>query len=315
MPVGRATGYPDYGFGVDKPAYIPILFAGKLLEKFYDASTVAAISTTDYVGEIQNQGDTVYIRTRPSVTIKNYVKGGTLELEYPESPAIEFTVDRAKYYNFALDDIDIKEMGKSIDYLEEFAADASEQLKIVYDTEVLGTVYTQVAAQNKGANAGRISGNINLGATGAPLAVSKTNILDVIVDCGVVLDEQNAPQENRYIVFPPAIAGMLKKSDLRNASITGDSVSPLRNGYIGNIDRFEIYISNLLSKVTSGDDAGTYNIIFGQKKALVFVMQLTKNETYRPQNTFAEAMKGLAVYGFKVIQPTLMGHLYAKPST
>ncbi len=112
-----------------------------------------------------------------------------------------------------------------------------------------------------------------------------------------------------------AIAGMLKKSDLRNASITGDSVSPLRNGYIGNIDRFEIYISNLLSKVTSGDDAGTYNIIFGQKKALVFVMQLTKNETYRPQNTFAEAMKGLAVYGFKVIQPTLMGHLYAKPST
>lgn len=309
MPVGRASGYPDYSMsGTNK--YIPLLFAGKTLEKFYDSAIATNISNTDYVGEIKNVGDRVVIRTVPNITIRDYVKGGTLTLEYPESPAIEFSINRAKYYNFALDDIDIREM--DMNYLDKFSQDAAEQLKIVYDTEILSTVYAQVDSANQGATAGRKSGNINLGATGSPLTLDATNIIQKIIDCGVVLDEQNAPETDRYIVLPPAIAGLIKKSDLWKAEWAGDRESIIRTGKVGRIDRFDIYASNLVSKVTSGGDAGAYHIIFGHKKALVFVIQLTKNEIYRPQNTFANAMKGLAVYDFMVIQPTLMGHLYAK---
>ena len=303
MPVQRVTGYPDY----NATKNIPVIFAGKTLEKFYEASVVANIATTDYVGEVKNQGDTVYIRTIPSITIRPYKKGQKLQLEYPESPYIEFTINRAKYYNFALDDIDIKQF--DLDMMDKYALDASEQLKIEQDSEVLASIYVDVDPANQGPNAGAKTGRFNLGTTGAPVTLSKTNILDYIVDMGVVLDEQNRPRTDRFLILPPHIAGMIKKSDLKDASITGDRVSPLRSGLIGSIDNFNIYISNLLPIVDDGGTNCTY-IYFGHKSALVYVMQLVKEEAYRPQDTFAEAMKGLVVYDFKVIQPASLGVLY-----
>ena len=304
MPVPRVAGYPDYtNDGTNR--WIPIIFAGKTLEKFYAASTVANIASTDYVGEVKNVGDTVVIRTVPNITIRDYKKGMTLDLEYPESPAIEFTVNRAKYYNFALDDIDVKQT--DMEWIGKFADDAAQQLKIVYDSEVFQTVYAQVDSSNQGSAAGKTSGNINLGTSSTPLALSSSNVLDTIVDSGVVLDEQNIPETDRWIILPPKAAGLLKKSDLKNAALTGDSKSVLRSGLIGSIDRYDIYVSNLLYK-----DAGAhYHILFGHKSSLVFVAQLTKNEQYRPDNTFADAMKGLVVYDFKVIQSTAMGHIEA----
>jgi len=305
MAVPRTAGYPDYTYAGGTNKWIPIIFAGKTLGKFYAASTVANISTTDYVGEVKNVGDTVIIRTVPNITIRDYKKGMTLQLEYPEAPSIEFTINRAKYYNFAMDDIDVKQTDLS--WMDKFADDAAQQLKITYDTEVFSTVYAQVDSANQGDTAGAKSGDINLGKTGSPVALTSSNVLDVIVDCGVVLDEQNIPETDRWLVIPPKMAGLFKKSDLKSAAITGDPKSILRSGLIGSIDRFDIYTSNLLHREATGE----YHVLFGHKSALVFVAQLTKNEMYRPDNTFADAMKGLVVYDFKVIQPTAMGHLYA----
>lgn len=304
MPIAKVPGYPDYNVTKN----IPVIFAGKTLEKFYAASTVANISSVDYVGEVREQGDTVYIRTVPNITIKDYRKGQKLELEYPESPYVEFSINKAKYYNFALDEIDIKQF--DLKMMDKYADDAAQQLKITQDTEVFATIYADVDDANQGSSAGARTGKFNLGETGSPVTLTKTNILDYIVDCGVVLDEQNRPSTDRFMVMPPHIAGMIKKSDLRNASITGDGKSILRSGYIGDIDRFNIYISNLLPIVDDGGSDCTY-IYFGHKSALVFVTQLTREETYRPQDTFAEAMKGLVVYDFDVIQPASLGVLYA----
>ncbi|RLC49290.1 MAG: hypothetical protein DRH57_00275 [Candidatus Cloacimonadota bacterium] len=305
MPIPRLPNYPDY----NATKNIPVIFAGKTLEKFYAASTVANIATTDYVGEIKNQGDTVWIRTVPSITIKPYKKGQRLELEYPESTYVEFTVNRAKYYNFALDDIDIKQF--DLNMMDKYAQDASQQLKIVYDREVFGTIYVDVDENNRGPNAGKQTHAFNLGETGSPLEVTKNNIIDLIVDMGTVLDEQDRPRTDRYIVLPPKIAGLIKKSELKDASLTGDRQSVLRSGLIGRIDDFDIYISNLLPIVEDGGSKCTY-IYFGHKSALVFVMQLVKEETYRPPDTFAEAMKGLVVYDFKVLQPASLGVAYVK---
>jgi hypothetical protein len=311
MPVGRVTGYPDYTFDSTNK-YIPILFAGKTLEKFYAKTIATQISNTDYVGQVKNVGDRVIIRTIPNITIRDYQRGATLLLEYPESPAIEFSVNRAKYYNFALDDIDIKQM--DIDWLNKFSDDAAMQLKIVYDTEFLGTIYTQVDTYNQGTNAGKISQNLNLGTTGSPITLGDGSSgtvtpIDAILRCWQVLDEQNVPEDSRFMVVPPAVMSKFLNSDLRMAHIMGDNTSAIRTMNIGSVANFDIYTSNLLSKDAT---TGGWHCVFGHKKACVYVMQLTKNEMYRPQTTFANAMKGLVVYDFKVLYPQLLGHLFVK---
>lgn len=304
MSVGRAAGTPDYTFdGANQN--IPILFAGKCLEKFYASTMLSEIAHTDYVGEVKNKGDKVIIRTIPTVTIRDYVKNQKLELEQPESPSVEFTVDYAKYFNFALDDIDIKQM--DIAMLDKWAGDAAQQMKLTIESHVFDTIYADGDSANEGLTAGKINANISLGTSGSPLTITKTNVIDLLVDVGTVLDEQNIPETDRWIILPPWMTAMLKKSDLKDASLTGDSVSPIRSGKVGQFDRLTIYNSNLL--YTTG---GNTYINFGHKSALIFLSQLTKTEMYRPQDTFADAMKGLNVYGFKVIQPTAFGTIVCK---
>ena len=191
MPITRTAGVPDYEYtGVNK--WIPLLFAGKTLEKFYAYTCCTNISSTDYVGEVKNVGDKVIIRTVPNITIRDYQKGMNLDLEYPESPSVEFSINRAKYYNFAMDDIDVKET--DMEWLSKFSDDAAQQLKIVYDTQVFANVYADVDAANTGDTAGKKSGDIDLGKAGTPLALTKTNALEAIVDCNTVLDEQDIPE-------------------------------------------------------------------------------------------------------------------------
>ena len=299
MAVGRVPGTPDYTYdGTNKN--IPILFAGKTLEKFYASTMLSNIASTDYVGEVSQKGDKVIIRTVPTVTIKDYVKNQKLDLEQPESPSVEFTVDYAKYYNFALDDIDIKQMDMNM--MDKWSGDAAQQLKIAIETHLFNTIYTLADTYNAGATAGKISQNINLGTAIAPVTLTKTNVLDYLIDFNQVLTEQNIPETDRWVILPAWAVSMIKKSDLKDASLTGDSSSTLRTGQIGSIDGLTIYKSNLTLK-----SASNYYVHFGHKSALVFVNQLTKTELYRPQDTFANAMKGLNVYGFDVIQPTAFG--------
>lgn len=203
-------------------------------------------------------------------------------------------------WNFVADDVD--KYQSDYDFINDWTTDASEQLKIEIDTDVLQTVYADAAVGNFGATAGVKSGTINLGTTAAPVPLDKTNILDYIVDMGTVLDEQNVPENNRFIVMPPWACGLIKKSDLKDASLSGDDTSIIRNGRVGMVDRFMIYKSNLLLTGTAG--ANTYtNMIAGQKTGLTFASQLLENESLRAESTFGTLFRGLQVYGFKVIKP------------
>jgi hypothetical protein len=309
MAVGRVGNYPDYTFdGVNKN--IPIIFSGKTLEKFYASTVLTEISNTDYLGEIKNQGDKVIIRTTPNITISDYNKGQKLDLEHPESPAMELTIDYAKYFNFALDDIDIKQF--DIAMMDKWADDAAQQLKISIESKVFAdsTIYNGAVAANKGNTAGRISGNLTFGAAGTPLILTRDNILDIIIDVNLCLNEQNIPEESRYILLPSWAIAMLKKSDLKDASLTGDASSTLRTGRVGTIDGLTLYSSNLLATASDGSGVTAWRCIAGHKMGFCFVTQLTKVETYRPQDTFADAMKGLNVFGYGIVQAASMVNLY-----
>ena len=303
MSVGTAGGVRQLS-GIT----IPEIWSGKLLVKFYDASTYAAISNTDYEGEISDVGDKVIIRTTPDIVIRDYVKGQTLEYENPEPGTIEMEIDQAKYYAYNSDDIDRKQ--SDIDYIDDWAEDASEKMRIRVDTDINASVIGDVDAANQGLTAGLRSESFNLGAVGTPLQITKTNVLDVLIDSATVLDEQSVPESDRWIVIPPWLSGLVKKSDLKDASLAGDGTSIARNGRLGMIDRWTLYSSNLLSTVTDGANLVT-NIIFGQRHALSFASQLVKDEVLPHPFSFGTLHRGLNVYGFKVLKPEAMGLLYA----
>jgi hypothetical protein len=303
------------------PAYtgvfIPEIWSTKLIEKFYDATVLAAISNTNYEGEIKKHGDKVIMRQRPTITIRNYESNHELVVDRPSAPTLDMDIDQGKYFNLHLDDV--MKVQTDIALMEQWSADASEQMKIVIDTDVLVFLVNKAAALNRGTGAGRIAQNINLGVAGTPVTITRTNIIDYLILMGQVLDEQNIPEQGRWVVMPAWACSLLKRSDLRDASLTGDGTSVMRNGRLGMIDRFTIYSSNLLpNSVTDGvggnDADGATYFYAGHRNALTFASQLTEMETMRSERTFGTLMRGLQVYGRQVIDPTAMVQLYAKPA-
>lgn len=289
--------------------FIPEIWASKLIENFYDATVLSAISNTDYEGEIKQHGDKVNIRTTPELTIRSYEKGMKLMVERPDKPKVVLNIDQGEYFAAIEDDVDKTQ--SDINLMQNWSRDASEKMKIKIDSNVLTGMLPDISSQNMGATAGRISGNINLGAAGAALQVTKTNVLDYIVDAGLVLDEANAPESNRFMVVPAWMAALIKKSDLKDASLTGDGTSVLRNGRIGMIDRFTLYVSHNLNRVTDGGNQ-CFSVIAGHKMGLTFASQMTEMETLRSESTFGSIIRGLQVYGFKVVKPEALAKLYVR---
>ena len=304
--------YPQYSTaGTSK--FIPEIWSGKLQAKFYKTTVLSEITNNDWEGEIKGQGDKVYIRSIPTITIRSYVKGQNLTNEVPESTPLELNIDKGQYFSVVLDDVDAVQA--DVKLMDMFTNDATEQMKITIDTDVLNGVKAGAVAANKGAAAGAISGNINLGATYATRAISKTNVLDLILDMGQVLDEQNVPETGRWLVIPSWMAAMIKNSDLKQAYLTGDNQSILRNGKLGMIDRFTLYVSNCLPTGTDlGSDSSTggtgtaadvaaWNIMAGTRDAISFASQMNNVESIRAQSTFGNIVRGLNVYGYKVTKP------------
>jgi hypothetical protein len=292
--------------------FIPEIWSGKLIEKFYSSTVLAAISNTDYEGEIKNQGDRVRIRTKPTITIRDYRADGALTLERPEGSDIELYIGNGKYFNTILDDV--MDIQSDLNALSIWSDDASQQLKIQIDTDVLGGILGEMNATNRGVAAGAITGSINLGATTTPLAtvarspgVGEVEILDVILRLAQALDERNIPEEGRWVILPVWAVSMLKFSDLRQAYLTGDQTSPMRNGRIGMIDRFTVYSSNLLpSGVAGGLAAGEFVLYSGHSHGLTFASQINKVETLRSESTFGTILRGLQVYGYQIVDGTAL---------
>jgi hypothetical protein len=315
MALGLAGGattppiYPPGSTSTDYVAagFIPEIWSGKLIEKFYAATVLAAISNTDYEGEIKSYGDRVKIRTKPTLTINNYLVNGDLALQRPAGTSVELTIDQGKYFAAILDDVIEKQ--SDINNLSIWADDASEQMKIAVDTDVLLFILNTANAANMGATAGLISGNINLGTSGAPVstvgrnpATGQVEIIDALLRIAQCLDEQNIPETGRWIVMPTWATFQLKRSELREVFVSGDQVSILRNGRFGQVDRFTIYASNLLPNGTAaGLAAGVFPVYGGHAHGLTFASQLTNVETIRSERTFGQILRGLQVYGRQVL--------------
>jgi len=324
-PMPYASGVPSIGNPLMQ--YIPLLFAGKTIKRYYENSIIPFISNTDYEGMIRNQGNEVKIRTVPEIAIEDHAIGDVVTNQRPMSVARTLLIDRAKRWSFIIDDIEQVQTDLK-GRIGEMSTVAAENLDAHVATDVLLEVPSQVHVANQGKKAGAVSGMIDLGGTSKAIAdtqmieLSTLNIMQKIVELGAVMDEQNAPDAGRWLLIDPLTAALLKASDIKDASLTGDGKSPFRSGLVGRVDRFTVFTTNRLHRELASDKTGESedpanyftNMLFGNNEALTFATQLTKNKVIDDPNGFDMIYRGLQVFGFEVIKPEAIGLLRARPA-
>jgi hypothetical protein len=300
------------------PAYsgtfIPTLWSGKLNVKFYLTTVFGEISNTSYEGEIKGMGDTIVINNIPTITINDYTIGQNLNYQVPTPSTVDLNIDHAKY--FGVNVSDVLEYQSKPALMSMFTDDATKQMAIAIDRLVMLEEYNNGAAANKGANAGAISGVLNLGTDNAPVDLTPTGstypVLNLILAMASALDEQNIPDTERWIVIDAATRLRLMASPLQQAYLTGDDKSILRNGKLGVIDRFTIYLSNQLPSAAAGNAIGggvqggalkRRVLLAGHMSALTFASQITKTENLQNPNDFGQLVRGLNVFGKKMLKP------------
>lgn len=315
---GNTAGAVDSGY-YDATKFVPELYSKKVLRNFYETTFWQQVMNTDYEGEIKGQGAKVHIRKTPEITVSAYSIGTKLDYQVPTKDATELLIDQGIYSAFQVDDVNKAQA--DIELVNMFAKDAAQRIAIAVDQEVFEFMSDGAAATNKGANAGAISTNIDLGllaGVGTTLEVATDSgtgfvgAIDLIVDINQVLDEANQPSEGRYIILPAWYCALLKKGDLKAADITGDSTGVIRNGMIGMVDRTVIYQSNNLYTATDGDTETAWFIQAGTKEAATFASQVDKVDTLKIPDSFGEYWRTLFVYGRAVVQPTALVNAVVK---
>ena len=244
----------------------------------------------DYEGEIRNMGDTVRIRSIGRPTIANYVKGSTtITPEQLTDAQRSLLINQAKYFAFEVDDIDAAQ-GPGGE-LEAGLMEAVYGLRDVAD-QFIAALYTEAQSTNQ-------IGTVSV-TTGA-LAYTQLRRL------AVKLDEANVPRQGRYAVVPPWYHGLLLEEDKFVRVDASGTSEGLRNGTVGRALGFDILVSNNAPLVT-GDD---YAVMAGVPSAIAFAEQINKVETFRPEDSFSDAVKGLHVYGAKVVRPDAIATVVA----
>ncbi|MGG1650086.1 P22 coat protein - protein 5 domain protein [Paenibacillus sp. NRS-1780] len=271
--------------------FIPTIWSARLNESLKKNLVYGNVVNTDYEGEIQGQGSTVKINSIGAVTIGNYDKvagiGNPQELDATQKTLV---IDQAKYFNFQVDDVDAAQA--NVNLLDGGIVEASYGLANVVD-QYLGGFYTEVKAEN------------TMGSDTTPKIPTKDTAYDLLIDLGVLLDENNVPETERFVVVPAWYYGLL----LKDARFTKDP-NIIRTGYVGDIDGMTVYKSNNVPN-TAG---AKYKIIAGHKSAISFAGQVDSVEAFRPEKQFSDAVKGLQVFGAKCIKPEALAVLTANKS-
>lgn len=268
--------------------FIPKVWSAKILialMKFHIFGS-AAVVNRDYEGEIQDKGNSVRINAIGDITIKDYDKRTELDsAEDLNDAGQDLQIDQGKYFNFKVDDIDKVQTNANV--MAEAMSRAGYGLRDLVD-RFIASNHVHVPAANL------------VGSDGAPIVPTKDNAYDYLVDLNTKLDEANVPAENRFCIVPPWFEGLLLKDSRFIAAGTAKTDEVIRNGMIGRAAGFDIYKSN-----NTPNTAGTlYKVIAGHPMGYTFAEQIVKTEAYRPEKSFADAVKGLHVYGGKLVRPS-----------
>lgn len=278
--------------------FIPEIWSARLLLRLEKAFRYAqaGVANRDWEGEIRERGDTVRINSIGPVTVFDYVKNTDMAAPEALSDAqTTLTITKQKAFNFAIDDIDRAQGSPAV--MDAAMEEAAYGLRDGVD-QFIAAQYVDIASANF------------IGTDGAPKTDLGTagKAYEYLVDLGVLLDENDVPEEGRWAVVPPWYHGQLAKDDrfVKSGTASGDVV--LRNGVIGEAAGFTVLRSNNVPKTSP---TVSHKVIAGHSVAWTFAQQVSEVEGYRPERRFADAVKGLLLYGAKLTRPDKVAVLFA----
>jgi hypothetical protein len=263
----------------------------------------SAIVNDDYEGEISGPGTSVRITQFGDPSISDYTPGGTISYQQLEDAGLELLIDQSKSFSFAVDDVDkAQAAGNMQTYLE---GRASYKLADTMD-QFIASLYTGVAAANilQGSGGSSIDGSPLAPATYDPTSHPADFYLKVLLPLKVALDEANVPKTQRYAVMPPWAEALLEQTQafISVTDMQGDPSKVFTEGFIGRAAGFDLYCSNNAVEIDTSDN-GTYVVQAGHPMAITAGDQIMQTEALRLQNQFADGVRGLHVYGAKLVRP------------
>jgi hypothetical protein len=314
MAFGKAAGYGNLPSG----NFTPQIFSQKVLKFFRRASVAEDITNTDYFGEIENFGDTVNIIKEPTISVSSYTRGSVVNTQNIADDQITLTVDQANAFAFKIDDIEERQSHINFEALS--TSSGAFALKRKYDANILQTLSD--GAGIAGADDASLSGGLTttlstLGTASAPINVETDDAgINLMLQMARVLDDQSVPEENRWFVAPPIFYEKMFQAGNKivEVQVTGDGSSNLRNGLAtpGTLAGFTCYKSTALNS-TSGTDQitmsglatdGSENVILaGHISACATASHIAKTEVVRSTESFSDVVRGLHVFGRKVLRP------------
>ena len=280
--------------------FIPELWSARLLYALDKAHVATNLVNREYQGIIANQGDTVHINSIGAITVKDYTKNADIaDPDALTTTEQTLVIDQCKYFNFQVDDVDnVQAAG---DLIDTAMGRAAYSLADVADAYLLKTIA-----------AGAASGN-TVGAASAPIALTAANVYENIVKLRTKLDKANVPNTGRTIVVPPEVYALLLMDDRFAKSDAAAGQSALLNGEVGRVAGFTVYMSNNVHTGTGTDTGKTayFEITAQVSTATTYAEQIIKTEAYRLEKRFADAVKGMHVYGAKVTDGSQIAKLIA----
>ena len=279
--------------------FIPTVWAGRLLTALQKSLVYgqAGVANRDYEGEILGAGNTVKIASVGDVNIGDYTKDTDIgDPDILSDDDQSLVIDQQKYFNFYVDSIDRAQ--QNVNVLDEAMRRAGWQLRDAADTFLAGVMDAAVPTGNK------------IGSLTTPIVPTKDTAYEYLVDLSVLLDEANVPIDGRFVVVPAWYHGLLLKDErfISSGTAAGDGVR--RNAEVGEAAGFSILKSNNVPN-TGG---AKYRLIAGHAIATAYVEQILDVQTFKPEKRFGDAVKGLHVYGAKVVRPTALAALIASKS-
>ena len=294
--------------------FLPSIYSKKVLNFFRKSSVVEAITNTDYSGEISAYGDSVKIIKEPVISISDYTRGSDTTATKLTDQELTMVVDSAKAFKFIVDDIETKM--SHVNFKEVASSSAAYALKDAFDAAVIANMFSGLSATGPdhvlgadnatalGANVYDGTGSVDIGLT------SETDPLNLMARMARLLDEQNVPEEGRWFVAGPDFYEQLGQSSSKLLSVDFNAgQGSIRNGLVssGKLRGFDMYKSNNIAATTNA----TGKVLAGHISSTATAQTIISTEVLRDPSSFGDIVRGLHVYGSKVLRDeALVGAFY-----
>lgn len=264
--------------------FVPEVWSAALLQNLRNKLVYAqaGVINRDYEGDIARAGDTVHITSFADPAVRAYTRNGTISWDLLTDSGQTLVIDQQNYFAFKVDDIDRRQALEG--FVEETTSGASYNLATEADEFVATTIAAGVDAGN---------------AVGAVTVATPEAAYDLLVELRTLLVRSNTPDQGRYVVVPPEFYGLLLKDDRFIRLDASGTTDGLRNAQVGRAANFDVVEAN-----TVPEAAGVFTLLAGHSIATTYADQILNTEALRLENTFGDGIRGLHVFGAKVVRPT-----------